>query len=199
VLSVLVVAAVPISSIKLNCQYEYIENCVLNCYQCTSVKFIVTKPNQTVTDINGEHLEYENSQDANSLRIIDQIVKFFPSGLGHHFPYLLVLKIWSSSLSHLSQRDLKEFKYLTDLSVSGNNLEVLDSNLFDFNHHLKHIDFTRNRIKHVGLNLLKPLHKLAFADFYQNDCIRSVSSANLLTNDLSTNQKLFQRWRKILV
>lgn len=169
-----------VESIKINCEFSFVDNCDLNCYQCSTVKLIVTKPNQNVTDINGENLEYETSEDVNTLRIIDQIVKFLPSRLSHHFPYLMVLKIWSSGLSRLVQEDLKEFKYLTDLSVSGNYLETLNSDLFEFNHHLKHVDFTRNRLKNVGLNLLKPLTKLVFADFYQNDCIRSVISDNIV-------------------
>lgn len=105
------------------------------------------------------------------LRVFDQIVSFLPTNISQHFPYLSVLKIWSSGLQLLNQEDIRDLKHLTDLSVSGNNLEVLKSDLFFFNKQLIKIDFTRNRLKHVGANLFRPLKYLASADFYQNDCI----------------------------
>jgi Leucine-rich repeat (LRR) protein len=86
----------------------------------------------------------------------------------------------------LNQNDISSFKFLTDLSVSGNNIEILKSNLFEHNHHLKHIDFTRNRLKNIGSTILKPLNKLAFADFYQNDCVSEGSkfSFDILSKNL---------------
>lgn len=195
-----------VTSIKINCDFKYLENCIKNCYQCVVQKLIITKPNQTVTQINGEHLYGETSFNVVTLRIIDQIVIYIPSHLGrHHFPYLTNLKIWSSRLSELNQKNLREFRYLTDLSVSGNELQVLSSDIFEHNQRLRHIDFTRNRLKHIGSSILHPLRKLIFADFYevnrmcssherrkqqpvfyfQNDCISDgakFSFDNLITN-----------------
>lgn len=172
------------NSLKLNCDFDYIENCVTNCYKCTVLKLVITKPNQTVTEINGNH-SHGDSNNVITLRIIDQIVRFFPSGLNSHFPNLSVLKIWSSRLMELSQKDVRRFTYLTDLSVSGNDLETLNSNIFEFNHRLQHIDFTRNRLKHIGPNILKPLTQLVYADFYQNDCLST--GAKFSFEELTSN------------
>lgn len=156
----------------ISCEFSDLENCVRNCYQCTVQNLIITKPNQNVTSIFGVHINSEDSNnDVITLRITDQILRYIPSGFYHHFPYLTVLKIWSSQLSAICQDDIRDMKYLTDLSLSDNHLEKLDSNLFQYNQRLIKVDFTRNRIKHVGANLLKPLKDLLFADFYQNDCI----------------------------
>jgi Leucine-rich repeat (LRR) protein len=67
------------------------------------------------------------------------------------------------------------FTELREISVSRNEIEVINSNLFEENPKLLKIDFSRNRIKHVGFNILKPLKGLLFADFYQNDCINEGS------------------------
>lgn len=161
-----------VKPIKINCDLHILENCLEDCYQCTVKKLIVTKPNK-VTVINGFHQNEGSTQNVTNLRIIDQVAHFFPSDFDHHFPHLSVLKIWSSGLRFLSQMDLKNFPYLTVLSLLGNLLESLDSNLFVFNKRLIKIDFTRNRLKHVGTNLLWPLETLKFADFYDNDCINA--------------------------
>lgn len=159
-------------TININCDFSDIENCIRNCYQCEVQRLIITKPNQTVTAINGFHLHQEDTNfDVVTLKIIDQIVAYLPSGLYQHFPYITVLRIWSSGLQTFTQKDVRELKYLTDLSLSGNLLEALDSDLFQFNRRLIKIDFSRNRLKHVGTNLLNPLKILLVADFYHNDCI----------------------------
>lgn len=150
------------------------DNCVTNCYQCIVQKLIITKPNQTITAINGRHANLEDSSNnAVTLKIIDQVVAFIPSRLDQHFPFLSILKIWSSELSSLSQKDIRDVKFLTDLSLSGNHLETLSSNLFQFNRRLIIVDFTRNRLRHIGQNILKPLKSLVSVDFYQNYCINN--------------------------
>lgn len=137
---------------------------------------MITKRHQTVTAIHGKHVNAEDSDnDVIMLRIIDQVVAYVPMNTSQHFPFLTVLKIWSSGLRSLNQEDIRDMKHLTDLSVSGNNIEKLNSNLFQFNQKLIKIDFTRNRLKHIGTNLLQPLKNLASADFYQNDCIHDGS------------------------
>lgn len=159
-------------AININCDFSDIENCIRNCYQCEVKDLVVTKPNQTATAINGFHLNPDDSNfDVVTLKIIDQMVSHLPSGLYQHFPYITVLRIWSSGLQTFTQKDVRELKYLTDLSLSGNLLEALDSDLFLFNRRLIKIDFSRNRLKHVGTNLLNPLKILMVADFYHNDCI----------------------------
>lgn len=185
-------------AIKINCDFSDIENCIRNCYQCEVQKLIITKPNQTVTAINGFHLNPDDShRDVVMLKIIDQVVTHLPGGLYQHFPYLTVLRIWSSGLKTFKQRDIRELKYLTDLSLSGNLLETLDSNLFQFNRRLIKIDFSRNRLRHIGTNLLNPLKVLMVADFYHNDCITDGAhfpfgdlKARLRVNCQPTNEML---------
>lgn len=159
------------SALKINCEYGYRENCVRNCYQCTFREIIITKQNQTISDINGKHVWEESPADVQTIKAFEQHLAYIPSNLHQHFPFLSVLKVWSCGLRSLEQRDIRNLKYLTDLSVSGNRLETLRSDLFVFNQRLITVDFTRNRLRHIGTNFLKPLKNLVVADFYQNDCI----------------------------
>lgn len=158
-------------AIKINCDFNLIENCVAKCYQCAVQKLIITRDNQTIEAINGLHYQKYSTEDVLTVRIIDQVVHYMPLELSHQFPRLTVLKIWSSGLRSFTQRNIRDMKYLTDLSLSGNYLETLDSNIFEFNQRITTIDFTRNRLKHIGSNLLQPLKNLIFADFYHNYCI----------------------------
>lgn len=153
-------------SINISCEFKVVENCTENCYQCTARNLVITKH---FTAIDGSHDGV--TQNVTSLRIIDQLFHYIPTNFEEHFPHLSILKIWSSGLRVLSQKNIKSLHHLTILSLLGNHLEILDSNLFEFNQRLTKVDFTRNRLKHVGINLLKPLKLLMFADFFDNDCI----------------------------
>jgi len=161
----------PSSTLKINCDFNYVENCLRSCYECVVQKLIITKPNQNTTAVNGYHFPQQNDERVRTMRVIDQLVVYMPTGIYQHFPYLSVLKIWSSGLRSLEQKDIRDLKYLTDLSFSGNRLETLNSDLFVYNTRLIKIDFTRNRLRNLGYHLLTPLQNLIFADFYQNDCI----------------------------
>lgn len=188
VLVVLLLLSVSTEALKINCEFSYLENCARNCYQCVLHKLIITKPNQTVTGINGYHEMGESSTNVLTLKAFEQLVAYIPASLSQHFPFLSVLKIWSSGLRSLEQKDVRDLKYLTDLSVSGNRLETLNSDLFRFNQRLVKVEFTRNRLRHVGTNFFKPLKSLIVADFYQNDCISDGGRYNL--------EELSQRLRK---
>lgn len=157
-------------SITLNCQFIDLEFCSSSTclQQCKAVNLIITKPNQTVTKI---FTNIPKVEEVRVLKMHDQIVHHLPTSLESFFPELNVLQIWSCGLKSLSQSDLKVFENLHELSVSGNDIEVLASNVFSENSKLTKLDFSRNNLKHIGFNLLTPLDNLIFADFYQNFCI----------------------------
>ncbi|KAG5668640.1 hypothetical protein PVAND_016575 [Polypedilum vanderplanki] len=164
------------TSITFNCQFIDIEFCPTCIHQCKAINLIITKQNQTVTKIFTNNKESENIK---VLKIHDQIVHHMPMGLENFFPYLSILQVWSCGLREITQNNIKVHENLHELSLSGNEIEILESNLFEKNLKISKIDFSRNRLKNVGFNLLLPLENLIFADFYANDCI----------NDGSRNQK----------
>lgn len=151
-------------AIIFNCQYVDIDSC----NQCKAVNMIITKANQTVTRIFGFNGNFSKVQ---MLKMHDQLIRYLPSELDYFFPRLSVLQIWSCGLRSIAQRDISAFTELREISISKNELEILPSNLFEKNPKIIKIDFSRNRLKHVGFNILQPLISLMYADFYQNDCI----------------------------
>lgn len=155
-------------SITFNCLFLDKNFCTYNCNQCKAVNMIITKPNQNVTKIFGYN---GNSVEVDVLKIHDQLIRYLPNDLNLFFPNLQSLQIWSCGLKSLSQKDISAFTELREISVSRNEIEVLNSDLFEANQNILKIDFSRNRLKHVGFNILRPLKGLLFADFYQNDCI----------------------------
>lgn len=178
----------PITSMMLNCQFIDMEFCVSPACQqlCKAVGLIITKQNQTITNI------FTNIQEINQIKVLkmhDQIVHQMPVNLENFFPQLNVLQIWSCGLRILVQNDISVFENLKELSVSGNEIEILPSNLFNKNSKLTKIDFSRNNLKHVGFNLLLPLENLYFADFYQNFCINDGSRNNRIS-ELIKNLRL---------
>lgn len=121
----------------------------------------------------------------------DQIVHHMPSSLEQYFPQLEVLQIWSCGLRSLTKNDIKVFEDLKEVSMSGNEIETLQSDLFAANPKVTKIDFSRNNLKHIGFNLLVPLENLMFVDFYQNFCINDGSRNRIgtLVRNLRRNCK----------
>ena len=127
----------------------------------------ITSPDEIVTSING-HTE---PTDICAFLIHFQTVNFIPKGLGNLFLKLEVLMIQSSKLKTIDKYDLKPFPALLHLCIYGNELVVLESDLFEFTPNLKYIDFSRNKLIFVGENILKPLTKLEQAVFRESKCI----------------------------
>lgn len=105
------------------------------------------------------------------LSINNQVCYFIPQGTGKLFPNLQVLRIWSSGLKKLQQNDIKDFENLKELIVPLNDIESLDSNLFEFNKKLIKIDMSRNKLQHVGLALFTSLPILSSVNLNHNECI----------------------------
>lgn len=105
------------------------------------------------------------------LSINNQICQYVPVDTDKFFPNLETLRIWSSGLTRIIQADLKGFKELRELLVPLNEIESLDSDLFLQNKKIARIDFSRNKLKNVGLAFFTSLKGLTYANFINNNCI----------------------------
>ncbi|CAG9810041.1 unnamed protein product [Chironomus riparius] len=113
------------------------------------------------------------------LSINNQICHFVPLETDKFFPNLETLRIWSSGLKKLDQNDIKGFEHLRELILPLNDIESLDSNLFEFNKKIKKIDLSRNKLKSVGLALLSTLRTITYINFNLNDCIDDSFKVNI--------------------
>ena len=96
---------------------------------------------------------------------------FFPGNLHKFFPNLEVVKIFSSRLKFIDNYDFRFLMTLKYLDLEQNEIEVLQSDLFQFNLLLIKVNFRKNKLKFIGARLLEPLKHLTTARFEENTCI----------------------------
>jgi hypothetical protein len=162
-----------------------------NIYNCEPQNIeIMTREN--ITKITGIHQSGKSNDDVKAIHFeISGTWNFLPSGFGNYFKNLKGLSVSNAKLKAVSRSDLQQFTSLVILSLSGNELEVIEENLFEFNLNLEEIYFEGNKIKKVGYNVLSPLKKLSLADFSYNVCISRVAEnvieVELLNNELNQN------------
>ena len=136
-----------------------------------------------ITSVNGQTTPTNIEQ----LVFREQTIKRLPKGLGKFFPSLKVLKFEFSALESLEQSDLSSFKFLKALYLQFNNIEKLEEGLFEYNPELWNVNFSDNKIKSVGVDLLKSLKKLTYACFNRNKCINMDFNSGLSASGVSRN------------
>lgn len=158
--------------ISVDCQYKSSPGwkVVENPYGC----FLTTldiKTKLTVTKTTGKHLAGKSNNDVKALNINGGVSTIFPSAIGTIFPNIEVLSVWNASLKLIASRDLQQFSNLRECWLNANDLNYLESDLFEYNPKVEVIVFKNNQIKFIGANFFSYLPKLRKADFRHNDCI----------------------------
>lgn len=98
-------------------------------------------------------------------------MEYFPIGFTKFFRNLVAIHAGRNNLKYLERNDLKEFTKIRYLYLYTNQLEVLQSDVFQFNQALEYISFYNNRLMHIGSKILLPLTRLRTAYFNKNICI----------------------------
>lgn len=142
------------------------------------VKYLkIDSQNENITSVDGE-IEYQGDhQNTTTLFIDSQIVHFLPRRIEKFFPELKEIVIINSKLKSINKSDLKHFMRLNSLDLSGNGIESLDGDLFEFNPEIGYVNFSGNQIKFVGENIFNSLLKLKHANFLENICINDVAKS----------------------
>jgi hypothetical protein len=117
------------------------------------------------------------------------LTRFIPMGITNYFRNLTVLVIAQTGLKSVTKSDLKPFKSLKGLYLDKNELDVLESDLFENNLKLQEINFSENLLKHIAFDILEPLKNLYRADFFSNPCI-DFGAGN--TREIQTLKRIFQ-------
>lgn len=147
----------------------------------------ITKPNLFVNSI---EITSNEKQFKNMVEIVfDKLQVFYVPEF--HFDYRAIKKftVINSHLKIIHREDLKQFSNLKILWLQRNDLEVIESNLFDSNRDLEEINLNQNKIWFVGQNTFKSLLKLKTFNFSNNWCITENVELNSL-NDIM-NQKCY--------
>ncbi|XP_070493049.1 putative leucine-rich repeat-containing protein DDB_G0290503 [Chironomus tepperi] len=125
-----------------------------------------------IDSVTGTHLTGYNNDNVEVFYVfgIGQI-HFFPRGLNKIFKNLKGIYIYFTGLKEIHQSDLKHFLNLKVLSLSGNSLEILENDLFEFNPDLEDIYLYSNKISHIDPNVFDKLTKLKTLYLSSNACI----------------------------
>lgn len=105
------------------------------------------------------------------LWIENQTAHFIPKFTDALEDRLEALLIDRSHLKAVTMGDLRRFPRLKHLSLSSNDLEWLDGDLFDFNSNLEKISLQGNNFKFIGAELIDSLTKLWLVSFESAGCI----------------------------
>lgn len=119
----------------------------------------------------GQHPAGESNDNVNTLLIFEQICEFFPVGIENQFQKMEGIAIQKSGLKKITKNDLRGFPKLKSISLFGNQLITLESNLFLFNTELKLVSLFNNKLKHVFSNIFDGLNDLERVYLSSNPCI----------------------------
>jgi Leucine-rich repeat (LRR) protein len=114
---------------------------------------------------------FQNESNIDCFEVKNKILKFLPSGIDTQFPNLKLLRIAHSNLQEITPKDLKGFVNLGELSFIGNEIKVIEKDLFHHNEKLYFVSFEKNKLKFIHPDAFDHLVKLTYLDFKNNDCI----------------------------
>jgi len=140
---------------------------------------ITTLDAAQIDSITGTHLAGYNNDNVEAIQVYNRgQIHYFPRGVNNFFKNLKGIRIESSGLKELHQSDLKGYPKLMVLWLYGNNLEILEENLFEFNPNLEFISLNTNKISHIEPNVFAKLTKLKYLYLDSNPCINMYAINN---------------------
>lgn len=179
---------------------------VKDTYACV-IETLDVKSKLYVTNITGTHINGYTNGNVRALKIIgggtvtsdgntnsDEIIsrcEIIPSGFGSMFSSIEALSVSEANLKSVSNADLKQFANLREIWILSNNLEYLESTLFQYNENVAFISFSGNKIKYIGEHFFNFLPKLLQALFYYNECIDD--EATVVSELSSLKQKIKEK------
>lgn len=153
---------------------------VKNIYVC----FVNNNPNITSKELakvnskTGQHIDGYNDDDKIYFHVENKTINYFPNGLEKLFSDLIGIIIISSHLKEIHQIDLKPYSKLIRLYLPGNDIEVLEDGLFDFNSELKYIALSSNKFIHIHPKVFDKLPNLISLYMDSNNCISKYAIKN---------------------
>lgn len=120
----------------------------------------------------------------------DEEIFYIPKGITKMFKPK-VLQITNSKLKKVNTIDLEEFNTLNYLDLSGNEIEILESELFIHNTHLMTIMLNNNRITVIHGNPFKGLKKLQTLDLRDNYCFSDSATVKESVSELILRAVVF--------
>ena len=133
---------------------------------------ILTKESADINSIIGTHKRSKTNDDVLGFFAYNKTtIHFFPKGLNNFFKNLKLIQIQSCKLREIHQSDLIVFSNLTYFYLVGNEIEVIEEGLFNFNPNLEVVGFWESKIIHIDPNVFDHLTKLSYFWFGYVRCV----------------------------
>lgn len=97
-------------------------------------------------------------------------MNYFPHGIDSIFPSISAITAEESKLREIHVEDLAPFKLLKLLYLNGNEIRVIEADLFKFNEQLELIRLDFNQISHIDAQVFSHLVNLKFLWLNENKC-----------------------------
>lgn len=169
-------------SIIVRCNYfeSNLGHPVAAVYTCdVQNKLNITSPDTTIYFDNNPHQSGKNNDNVEGFYSSSsfQITQYFPHGLNKVFKNLKIIDINNGRIKEIHQSDLRPFKKLEVLDLDSNDIQVIETGLFDFNPNLV-IIWLSSKILHIDAGVFTNLKKLAYLYLGNNLCINRDATAS---------------------
>lgn len=164
------------NSLIIDCHYDHelFFDDLKVAYTCSVKHLLITSETErNITEVKGEHILVPGStkKDVTQLYITKQNMSHFPRTFTDFFENIVAVHAGNNHLKYLDRFDLQSFIKLRFLYLFKNEIEFLQSDLFQDTPHLQYVSIHSNRLKHIGSKMLAPLKDLRTAYFNKNICI----------------------------
>jgi hypothetical protein len=122
----------------------------------------VRKLNQTIKSVNGNTTVFPR---VNGIWIESEVCHFLPEGWANFFPNILAFGLSGSKLQRLSKLDLKPFPDMIRFASYQSEMEFLEADVFVHNQNLESITLTDNNLMVIDSSVLDILPNLNYAHF----------------------------------
>lgn len=166
---------------KLDCTYiigAFSHSLLEGTYYCRVNNANINSRNEAVVDgITGTHKSGYNNDNVVAFQIYTGSAVYPPQGIEKYFKNLKAIRYQHCKLKEIHQQDLKPFPKLMDLMLYGNQIEVLEEGLFDFNPDLVYINIRDNKIVHIHSKVFDNLKKVTHIYLNSNTCTNKYATS----------------------
>lgn len=160
------------ASIYIQCDYQDFDSKPYTC----EAKLLIFGNGTNILGVTQNHLNGLTNNDVLYLRSNDAVLEALPTRIEGFFPNLTLLRFDNAGIKRITKFNFRPFSELWFLSLKNNQLESLESDLFEYTPKLERIFLSSNNVVHIGLNILNSLKYLEVAYFESNICINSFAA-----------------------
>ncbi|KAL7011223.1 hypothetical protein ACKWTF_014168 [Chironomus riparius] len=180
---ILILILVPIVMSKeviINCQAHNEDMNSTNIKTCSVIRSLnITEENTKVLIvISKSEIGRTSASKVSWFKAENQTIFYFPEGISTNFSHISHLTIKNSHLKTIGSSKLRNFKNLSYLDLSYNEILIIEPALFQYNDKLKDIRLNNNNIYYIHHDSFLALQNINFLDIMNNKCYSSIAESH---------------------